>query len=600
MSFKKLQTEKSSLPCLYFIGIGGAGMSALAGLFKQLGLCVTGSDMVSKETTAMLQKLGIPVLIPQKAKNIQNLQNKIDIIVASNGIPNDNPELQLARQLNIPIINYPQALGILTNTFKSIGIAGTHGKSSTTAIVAKILDTAPQYANYWALIGALNPNFNNTNFRYTPIASTTKQKVLQIIQVILKKVKKLNNSDVLASAPQTINIANHPSGKYSLQNLLTHELFNDPTIQQLKNNITLPYFIFEADEYKDAFLQHTFEYLLITNTEFDHPDYFKTHENYLKSFANAILNTKKAVILNKKQDSYKQLIKIVKKSALAQTTALKNQTKKPTTTTKLPKFIDYSSYLKQAQELPLYLKTQFLIEDTAAALALANTLGITPENQKIAMKNYKGIWRRFQVLHEKPYLINDYAHNPKKILYASLALRDFMKQHKLQNAVVFWEPHQYHRTYTLQKEYAKVLQSILSIKGITHFYITDIFAARSTKQEMQKFNAKKFIAFLKKEILSTGTPHATKNLQSRNKLSQLQPLTNKLFYANKPIQKIKQEIKEFVYKNPTDNLKSSNNTSTKQVNNVSNTAENLQHIKLIPRNTQVILIMSAGKLGIGW
>ena len=120
----------------HFIGIKGAGMSSLAVIMKNLGYEVQGSD-VDKHyfTEAELIKNNIPIL----SYNENNITNNITIIKGLS-ITEDNVELKKARELNLEIINYNEMVVILTKKFKTICIAGCHGKTTTTAMTAHVLD----------------------------------------------------------------------------------------------------------------------------------------------------------------------------------------------------------------------------------------------------------------------------------------------------------------------------------------------------------------------------------------------------------------------------------------------------------------------------
>lgn len=120
----------------HFIGIGGIGISAAAGLLQSRGVEVSGSDAVYGEVTSDLQARGIAVFAPQNAAAITA---DIDLIVYSVAVPEDNPERIRAKELNIPELTYPQLLGILMQDKFAIGISGTDGKTTTTAMLAKII-----------------------------------------------------------------------------------------------------------------------------------------------------------------------------------------------------------------------------------------------------------------------------------------------------------------------------------------------------------------------------------------------------------------------------------------------------------------------------
>ncbi len=121
---------------VHFIGIGGIGMSALARWFLAQNWLVTGSDATQSLITQELVKDGIKVKIGHKKTN---LPSNTDLVVYTSAILDDNPELQAATVLGIKTEKYAEALGGLTKQYKTIAIAGSHGKSSTTAMVASIL-----------------------------------------------------------------------------------------------------------------------------------------------------------------------------------------------------------------------------------------------------------------------------------------------------------------------------------------------------------------------------------------------------------------------------------------------------------------------------
>jgi len=123
---------------LYFIGIGGTGMSALAFIAHEMGYQVSGSDIVENEAINRLRKKGIQVFIGHSKERI----NQQEAIVVSSAIPNDNEELKEARRLNLPVIHRGNLLAQLCSKKKSIAIAGTHGKTTTTSMISMVLEWA--------------------------------------------------------------------------------------------------------------------------------------------------------------------------------------------------------------------------------------------------------------------------------------------------------------------------------------------------------------------------------------------------------------------------------------------------------------------------
>ncbi|MBQ7525712.1 MAG: UDP-N-acetylmuramate--L-alanine ligase [Abditibacteriota bacterium] len=119
----------------YFIGIGGAGMSAIAHILRKRGAEVAGSDRCESEVTERLRREGITVHIGHDGANVKD----VDVLVYSAAIPQDNPEMVRARELGIEIYERPVMLGMLMDEYKNrVAVAGTHGKTTTTSMLSCI------------------------------------------------------------------------------------------------------------------------------------------------------------------------------------------------------------------------------------------------------------------------------------------------------------------------------------------------------------------------------------------------------------------------------------------------------------------------------
>ncbi len=141
---------------IHFVGVGGIGMSGLAQIMKTMGLNVQGSDLIKNKNTDNCKKVGIRILVGHKKKNILNAT----IIVRSTAIKNNNIELIEARRKRIPIYERAEMLANIVALKKNIVITGSHGKTTTTSLVAKILSLSkldPTIIN-GGVIKSLNSN----------------------------------------------------------------------------------------------------------------------------------------------------------------------------------------------------------------------------------------------------------------------------------------------------------------------------------------------------------------------------------------------------------------------------------------------------------
>jgi len=123
---------------LFLVGIGGAGMSGIAEILKNLGYKISGSDQSVSEVTEYLESIGIPVYYEHNGDNI----GSANVVVISSAVGMDNPEVLEAKARGIAVIKRAEMLGELMRLKYSIGIAGTHGKSTVTSMIGKILTDA--------------------------------------------------------------------------------------------------------------------------------------------------------------------------------------------------------------------------------------------------------------------------------------------------------------------------------------------------------------------------------------------------------------------------------------------------------------------------
>ena len=335
------------------VGVGGIGMSALAQLYAAHGIRVSGSDREESPATKMLAQKGVAVFIGQKAEQVPP---DADLLVYSDAVPTDNPERTRGKELKIPELSYFEALGKAVEGKRVVAVAGTHGKTTTTAMLGKILIDGG--VDPTVIVGSIAADFGS-NFR-------------------------AGRSDIV---------------------------------------------VVEACEYRKHFLAFHPEVLLITNVEWDHTDYFKSHEELEAAFYEAEGQSQKVM--------------------------------------------RHEDYMKELAP-ELLLPGEFNKENARAAKAAARAIApnISEESIDHSLAAFKGTWRRFEYkgkLSGGALLYDDYAHHPTAIRRTIEAAREKFPGKKI---VVFFHPHLYSRTRDLFPDFAKALALA------DEAYILPVYAAR--------------------------------------------------------------------------------------------------------------------------
>ena len=133
-----MKTFPLDVGTIHFVGIGGIGMSGIAEVLHTLEYSVQGSDLSDGANVKRLRDLGIPVHIGHREENLGDA----GVVVTSTAVKAANPEVQAARQRLLPVVRRAEMLGELMRLKWSIAVGGTHGKTTTTSLVAHVLDVA--------------------------------------------------------------------------------------------------------------------------------------------------------------------------------------------------------------------------------------------------------------------------------------------------------------------------------------------------------------------------------------------------------------------------------------------------------------------------
>jgi len=387
---------------IHLVGIGGSGLSAIAWVLIGRGYKISGSDKQPNEQTAGLAKAGAIIYRGHDQSQIKGA----DILLASSAIPDENPEIQAANVLGIPVFKREKFLKLLLKDCHTIAVAGTHGKTTTTGMVAQILIKA-----------GLDPS------------------------VIVGGVLPILGRNGLAGDGD--------------------------------------YFVIEADEYDGMFLGLAPHIAIITNVEYDHPDQFPTVDVYRKAFLKFIetinhdgglyicIDDEDAALMA--EEAGKTVGNVVRyglaQSEIQALDLRQNQ-------------LGGTDFLVQENSKLIGLARLRVpgihnVQNALAATAVALQLGVDFHTIQMALAEFGGIGRRFQVIGEisDVSIIDDYAHHPTEIRTTLAAARQRFPGRRLW---AVWQPHTYSRTKQLLTSFSS------SFADADKVIVLDIFASRET------------------------------------------------------------------------------------------------------------------------
>jgi len=364
---------------IHFMGMVGSGASAAAAIAKNQGFEVSGCDLTLEGHSP-------------KHLNSHMSSGNVDILAITPAVLSfdpDNPEVAEAKKIGIPVMTWQEFTGkyLLKDKFV-IAVSGTHGKSTTTAMIAKIIDDAG--LNPTVLLGATLSEWG-TNFRVG-------------------------------------------NGKY---------------------------FIIEADEAYDNFLNYIPNISVITNIEMDHPEYFKDLNAIMESFEKFLLGTKQTVVANLSDPSVADVIKVVMKTPSRQLLSDRG------------KNVQYLDYSKSEFNLKLQIPGEFNKLNAKAAFQVGLLLGIDPGVIRKSLSSFTGVSRRFEHLgnYKGREVYSDFGHHPTEVKTTMEAARK-----KFPNKYIWliYQPHMFSRTKALFKEFVEVFKNL----PVNQALILDIYPSR--------------------------------------------------------------------------------------------------------------------------
>lgn len=376
----------------HFTGIKGSGMSSLAQILHDSGETVQGSDIEKYFFTEKpLVERGIPIM-PFDPDNIQPNMT----VIAGNAFPDTHPEIVRAKEIGVEVIRYHVFLGEYMDRFTSIAITGSHGKTSTTGLMAHVLKG---YKPTSYLIG-----------------------------------------DGTGSGDEESEI-----------------------------------FVFEACEYRRHFLAYHPDYAIMTNIDFDHPDYFADINDVFDAFQSMALKVKKAIIAYGDDDRLPKLqanVPVVFYGFGSENDFAARNIEKTTSGTTFDVFVRNEFY--HSFSIPLY--GDHAVLNSLAVISLCHYEEVSADLIEQQLQTFTGVKRRFTISQmEGSTLIDDYAHHPTEIKATIQSARQKFPDREI---IAIFQPHTFTRTKTFLQEFAD------SLKGADHVYLCEIFGSAREQSGM--------------------------------------------------------------------------------------------------------------------
>lgn len=398
-----MHTSPQKIGLIYFVGIGGIGMSGIAEVLHNLGYSVAGSDISRNYNCERLKGLGIVVHDQHAPENIDNAA----VVVISSAVTARNPELVAARAQNIPVIRRADMLAELMRLKPSIAVSGTHGKTTTTSLVAAILDG-----------GSFDPTVVNGGI----INAYGTNARLGTGEWMVVEADESDGS--FTALPHTIGIITNIDPEH-LDHYGSFAKIKDAFIEFFQN---IPFYglgVVCRDHPSVAELLPQFkDRRLITYGTSPNADIFAENLQFAPQGVTFDLVCQPS--------SYK----IFKRSQV---------------------YWEASSQPTRFEHIFLPLQGEHNVLNCLSALAVGFELGISIEHMRSALKSFAGVKRRFTLVGEVEgrKIIDDYAHHPVEIATVLKAARHAATGQVI--AVV--QPHRYTRLHSLMNEFASCFHS---------------------------------------------------------------------------------------------------------------------------------------------
>jgi UDP-N-acetylmuramate--alanine ligase len=424
---------------IHFVGIGGSGMSGIAEVLANSGYLVSGSDIKTSPVIEHLISLGIHVFIGHHENNVK--ASNAHVVVYSSAVSKHNPEIMYAQNMRLPCIHRGEMLAEMMRLKYGIIVAGTHGKTTTTSIMASVLTEV-----------GIDPTI-----------------------VIGGKLNSLKSGARLGQGPL---------------------------------------FLAEADESDGSFLKLNPTVAVITNIDKDHLDHYGSFDNIIVAFESFISKVPffGTVCLCMDDPTVQMIFPKIQRRVI--TYGLEH-TSCDVTAQDIERTPLGSSFTpvisgKAYKRTFLSMPGTHNILNALASYAVAKTLEIDPNLVSEAISKFQGVLHRFTVLgtHKRVTVVDDYAHNPKKIATVLKGIREHFPTHEV---LAVFQPHRYSRVKHQLEEFGA------SFSYADYVIITPIYAASEQPLEgINEFLISQKINFLSFNKTSDTTLTAKDFQDARN------------------------------------------------------------------------------------
>ena len=426
----RLRSGDSTLR-LHLLGIGGAGLSAIAKVLLEMGFPVSGSDRQLNANTAQLTAAGATILGEQRADNLAILgeTKRPDLVLISSAIAGVNPELQAMQAAGIPVVKRADFLPVLLADRKLIAVAGTHGKTTTTAMIVKVLREAGVAAGY--IIGAELPGHGNA------AAGTDPTFVLEADEY----------DHMFLGLRPTVAV-------------ITNVEWDHPDCFPTPASFQQAFARFVEGVAPDGLIISCSDDAGAEQLRLERPLSDRRWITYGLTTAADIA----------------ALNPVVATAPLAEQGRMTYSTTAPLAEqgrehSRQGYAADLHWWNAPKGQLRLQVPGLHNLRNALAALAVACTCDASLAKAMASLAHYSGVARRFELLGEVAgvTIIDDYAHNPTKVRATLAAARSRYPQHRIW---AVFQPHTFSRTRTL------LAQTAASFGDADRVIVTDIYAAR--------------------------------------------------------------------------------------------------------------------------